>query len=221
MQNCGISNCIKKLYLNLITNIDNSEIPSDLFVGWDKIEDYTSNDQAFIDEQFLAQQPNQKRKNEHYSSRKLFAELLIEMDVQPEQVTLKKHELGKPYAEVGKETVFTSFSHSDDWVVCALSRKYDIGVDCEPLSRDINPRVFDRILGDSERLLLGDVSPLAIWTMKEAVVKCLGMGIRTSLQKFQLQKKEGNYSVNTEQGMIAEHPFICDSHQLAIAWKEA
>ena len=55
--------------------------------------------------------------------------------------------------------------------------------------------------------------------MKEAVVKCLGIGIRSSLKNYPLIKENDHYIVKYEHNIIYVVPFIWLNHQIAIAWR--
>ncbi len=205
--------------MNLILPDEVPHLPDDVIIGWSMLESFQVNEARFIDQDFIQNNSSRKRRDEHYSSRLLFENLLNEMDLDPKSVNLHKRELGKPYAEYRDELLYLSFSHSHDWVVCGLSFNKDIGLDCEPLTREVNPRIFKRILDESEQWILDEQSELAVWTMKEAIVKCLGIGIRTSLQAFKIQKYGDMYTVFWEGQSIFVLPFVHKNHQLSIAWK--
>lgn len=205
--------------MNLITTHEVPSFPKDVLIGWSPLKPYESEQLPFIDSEFIRDNDSSKRRGEHYSSRKLFGEMLNTLDLSSEFVELKKMELGKPYAMYKNEILHTSFSHSSEWVVCAISKKIDVGIDCEPLDRKVNHRIFTRILDENEQWVLNELSELAVWTIKEAVVKCIGTGIRTSLQKFKIQKEEEYFSVHWENEQILVIPFIWENHQLAMAWK--
>lgn len=205
--------------MNLIQTLEVPFLPDDILIGWDRILEHETYGLNFLDPDLLDRKSGSKRRKEHISSRKLFSELIEEMNLVTENVELKKMKLGKPYTQYEGKTLHTSFSHCEDWVVCAMSSKLDIGVDCEHVDRKVNPRIFDRILDETEKNVLNDVSHLAIWAMKEAVVKCIGTGIRTSLQRFPLLKDGDVYVVNWENEVIKVVPFEWEYHQLAVAWR--
>ena len=206
--------------MNIIPTHEIPSLPNELIIGWEKIQNFESTELPFINNHFLKQNPNFKRKNEHYTSRKLFGNLLFLLDLPTDSVELKKMDLGKPYATVGNKMLYTSFSNCEDWVLCGLSLRLDIGIDCEQLDRKINPKIFDRILDVSEKKIIDEQSYLAIWTMKEAVVKCIGIGIRSSLQNYPLIKKDDRYVVKSKNLNINVVPFIWENHQIAVAWDE-
>ena len=206
--------------MNLIPNDEVPSLPNDVIIGWSEIQKHDLSELRFVDHNFLEKNPGNNRRNEHISSRKLFQDLLSKLDISLEAVKLEKMELGKPVGLLDESTLHISFSHSASWVVCAISQSIDIGIDCEPLDRKVNPKIFDRILDEEEKKLLEELSPLAIWTIKEAVVKCIGTGIRTSLQKYAIKKEGDKFFVDWENDRISIVPFVWENHQLAVAWRE-
>jgi len=219
VQNCAISNYLKSYFVNPISTAENLPIPDDITLAWAPIEQNEESGIPFVDPEVLKAKPSQKRLNEYLSSRKLLGKMLINQGIEAAKFTLRKKELGKPFGSMNGQEVHLSFSHSPSWVFCGLSETREIGVDCEPIDREAKMDILRRILDDSEREVLKEESLLSIWTMKEAVVKCLGTGIRTSLKKYQLQKSGDLFEVNTENGSIFVTPFIWKDHQMAVAWR--
>ena len=62
--------------MNLIPTLENPSLPKEITIGWDTIQKYKTNKLPFIDAHFLVQTISEKRKNEHYSTRKLFGNLI-------------------------------------------------------------------------------------------------------------------------------------------------
>ena len=205
--------------MNLIPTLENPSLPKEITMGWHTIQKYKTNKLPFLDAYFLDQTISEKRKNEHYSARKLFGNLVDYLDLPANSIQLMKTDLGKPYAMNGNTMIYTSFSHSEDWVLSGLSLTFDFGIDCERVDRTIDPKIFDRILHEKEKSIVNEQHYLAIWTMKEAVVKCLGIGIRSSLKNYPLIKDIHRYVVNYEHTIIYVVPFIWLNHQIAIAWR--
>jgi phosphopantetheinyl transferase len=206
--------------VNLIPTLQNPFLPKEITIGWDTIQKYKANKLPFIDAHFLDQTISEKRKNEHYSGRKLFGNLVDYLDLPASSIELLKTDLGKPYAKNGDKMIYTSFSHSQDWVLSGISLKFDIGLDCERLDRKISENVIDRIRSETEKAMMQDVSDLEMWTMKEAFVKCIGTGIRMNLKNYPITKQENKYVVRWQNVRIYIVPFIWQNHQLAVAWKK-
>ncbi len=78
--------------------------------------------------------------------------------------------------------VHFSISHTPKHVFCALSDT-PIGIDAEELSREVSPRLAEKILSPGE-LARYAAAPdknralLTFWVLKEAQAKCSGEGLR-------------------------------------------
>lgn len=197
-----------------------NDFPSDVKVGYSKIKSNLSEDILSAKEReewdvFT----NQQRKNEFLSARHLFFKLL-KLTGSDTDFSLKKQPLGKPFASNGITEKFVSFSHSKNYVFCAVSDSTDIGLDTEWLDRKVDKRVVKRILGVNEWEVFSDEDPILLWTIKEAAVKCLGTGLRTNLKDLEIQKKgEMEFSVRINDEKTFQ---ICSfqklNHQISIAY---
>ena len=94
---------------------------------------------------------------------------------------------GKPHLTQHPEIHF-SISHCRGMVVCALGAQR-VGVDAEAPRRRISEALRHRILSPEEQATLSGLPEdevnfcfLRFWTLKEAYVKYLGIGISTDLQ---------------------------------------
>lgn len=89
---------------------------------------------------------------------------------------------GKPYFLTGG--LHFSITHTKTRVFCAISDK-PVGIDAEDLTRQVSPQLAQKILSPNE-LALYEAAPeeekndilLRLWVMKEAEVKCSGLGLR-------------------------------------------
>lgn len=164
---------------------------------------------------------NPHRKAEYLSVRHLFYSLLGDMGFPKRETKLLKHKDGKPYAKVGDKVVHVSFSHSPEKVFCAISLENNIGIDVELSSRQISQSVLDRISNEKERVAFETLEPVQVWTIKEAVVKCMGSGLRTNLNDLIIEKgKKKRFSVRFNNESLFE---ICSfrqsDHQIALAYQ--
>ena len=110
-------------------------------------------------------------------------------DIQPESISIYTAENGKPY--IKNLPVFFNISHSEDFVVCAVSDE-EIGIDIEKI-RYINPSVAKKFFTKDEiKYVFGEKEPDSfkdnmpedvmfrfseVWTYKEACVKFTGKGL--------------------------------------------
>jgi 4'-phosphopantetheinyl transferase len=115
-------------------------------------------------------------------------------DVAPEQWTFRTNRHGRPEISGPAEAPPLSFnlSHTDGLVVCAVTSKRAVGVDVEDCSRslrfmDVARRFFAP--SEVEALQRAPESERAsafftFWTLKEAYIKALGLGLAAPLERF-------------------------------------
>lgn len=132
-------------------------------------------------------------------AKKAVAEFL---NISAEEIKINTKENGKPYpADLNAEI---NISHSDAWVVCAVSQK-PIGIDVEKI-RPINLKIAKKFYTQEEIFYLFGHLPeerefteakdydvikrfFEIWTGKEAYLKYTGEGITVSLNKLSYNKQ--------------------------------
>ncbi len=94
-----------------------------------------------------------------------------------------KNEHGKIYCE--KENFYFNLSHSGTMVMCAVSEK-EIGCDTEEIKQN-NTKLSERFFTPGEqKSIKTDRDFYRIWTLKESFIKCLGTGLVTPLQSFEI-----------------------------------
>lgn len=202
--------------------LETSEIPffpGEVLIGWSKISSSYDEKMPFINTELLESFTNQKRKEEHITSRVLFAFLAREMGWDMDTVILDKEEQGKPFVRVNGKKNFVSFTHTKEVVMCAISKTLDIGIDAELERRDINPGIIKRILGEEEWANLEGEDPIKLWTLKEAAVKSLGTGLRTNLKDLELNREEQNqFSVSVGNYSLKAMSTNAIYHYISIAY---
>ena len=114
----------------------------------------------------------------HEAGRQLLRQLYREKTGKecPEILTAPR---GKPYFE--NSPLHFSISHTKNHAFCALSDS-PVGCDAEEKDRDINLRLAEKILSDSERARFEKVEDkrdalLRLWVLKEAAAKLTGEGL--------------------------------------------
>lgn len=95
-----------------------------------------------------------------------------------------------------------NFSHSGDWVLLAINKHVEIGVDVER-KRSIKPEKFQKHYapGELEQVLNAADRSLAFiewWTKKEALVKAVGTGLRMPLRDL-IEAKPRTYAIDGKQ----------------------
>ena len=115
----------------------------------------------------------------HGEGRRLLAQLYRQRTGQ-EMPPIAVTSLGKPYFTEGG--LHFSISHTDHHVFCALSDR-PIGIDAEELTRNIDPRLADKLLSTSEKVRYATAPDkhralLCFWVLKEAQGKLEGKGMQ-------------------------------------------
>lgn len=97
---------------------------------------------------------------------------------------------GKPRL-VGHPNIDFNISHTRGMAACASSANSDIGIDCETLDRAVDLRISEICFSPEERTWLRNQTKLAprhaflhLWTLKEAAIKAIGLGLQTDLKAF-------------------------------------
>lgn len=129
---------------------------------------------------------HERRRDEFLNSRHLLKLMAEQAGFDGLRAVISKNELGKPEGLYEKEPFFVSIAHTGSTVLCGLSRSAHLGVDLEPAGRRVSDRLRKRLLGEYERSTLAGYETVRLWTIKEAVVKLTGLGIRKSLHEIVL-----------------------------------
>ena len=125
---------------------------------------------------------------------------------------------GKPEISEPASTLKFNLSHSEDYIVLAVTRQYDVGVDIEYIRRKSDyAAIADRYFSDPENVDLA-ASPIETrrgrfydyWTLKEAHVKARGLGLAASLSSFSI-------ALNQDNG--AEITFYGESGERSVNWQ--
>ena len=93
------------------------------------------------------------------------------------------NEYSKEYG-VERELIKYNISHSGDYVAVALSER-PVGIDVEHKD-DRSFRITKRMFAREDAIYIGDSQQRfrEVWTIKEAFLKCLGIGITVPLDSF-------------------------------------
>ena len=94
-------------------------------------------------------------------------------------------EHGKPhfYTDNREKEIYFSLSHSGNYAVCAIGED-ELGVDIE-IIKDYKDSIANRFFAPSELQYVQDTEGFyRIWTLKEAYMKAVGLGMALALDSF-------------------------------------
>lgn len=107
-----------------------------------------------------------------------------------------REEGGKPYVRTTGEKIHVSLAHSKGIYVAVCSKSHLIGVDVEWRYRKVPQTLASRMRHSSElESDLEKLTPLHIWTAKEAVLKAMGTGLRYPMRNLQLYYSEQSWRI--------------------------
>lgn len=100
-----------------------------------------------------------------------------------------KGEYGKP-ALAERPDIHYNISHSDGIAACMVS-DYECGIDCEKV-RALRPNVMKRVFSENEKKMMEEAPEserdtlfFRLWTLKEAFVKTIGIGISYPMESIE------------------------------------
>lgn len=115
-------------------------------------------------------------------------------------VLYERNEYGKPYL-ICEEKIFVNWSHSGDYVLCALADR-EVGIDLQEHRRPLHESLVQKVLHTEELKLYEQASKkdkeqifYQFWTLKESFLKALGTGFYTPLDKFDIELNEKNIRI--------------------------
>ncbi|MGM0589395.1 MAG: 4'-phosphopantetheinyl transferase family protein [Bacteroidota bacterium] len=135
----------------------------------------------------------------------------------PPQIEVLKEESGRPYIPLKDQTLQVGISHSRDTILVAISDQ-QIGIDLESVQRETDDRLRNRILDPKERNELKSVETIRLWTIKEAVLKLRGTGLRFAMNNVVLiRKSEDQFETKIQNDSILIHSHQIDDFWVAVA----
>lgn len=176
---------IKLLAANINQDIDDN-----------KIEEFT----RLISKEKL-EKINRYRLREDYL-RSLYGDILVrseiikQLGIANSDIKFVLNKYGKPYIE-GYNNLFFNISHSEDWVICAISDE-EVGVDIEKIEK-APVEVAEHYFHSREYKLIRGKAPEEVneyfykmWTLKESYIKWLGKGLSKQLDSFSVNEDINN-----------------------------
>jgi len=123
-------------------------------------------------------------------------------------------EHGKPAVSSPLSSLRFNLSHAEDYIVLAVSRHRDIGVDIEYMQRKASYlKIAAEYFSKMENANLSALPKAAqrarfydFWTLKEAYLKACGLGVMAGLDQFGFQLDQGTGASITFYGQQIEKP---------------
>jgi 4'-phosphopantetheinyl transferase len=119
------------------------------------------------------------------------------VDAPPESLRFSRGGQGKPALIGTPNCVEFNLTHTRGLAVLAVSLSRAVGIDAERGDRSINEALAERIFSDTERRDLSELPAAAraramvrLWTLKEAYVKALGVGLSRSVWELTFRLSE-------------------------------
>ncbi len=138
-------------------------------------------------------QPSDRRL--YLTSRLLLRSMLeVFTGVAAEDWRFRFNEYGKPEPEEGFPPVHFNISHSKGLAVCAMHPGMDVGVDVEPLGRQVDSGTASSVLiarewesySESPQAQRSEIF-IKYWVLKEAYIKATGRGLFMPLTDFSFE----------------------------------
>ncbi|MFO7846905.1 MAG: 4'-phosphopantetheinyl transferase superfamily protein [Balneolaceae bacterium] len=189
--------------INSYNEISRSFFPDVLYVGEAKLPEG------------LVQPEGAVHSVESESGRQLLR-LMIDQKFNHAPPVFKTPKYEKPSVRVGNEVISISFTHTKSRVAGVVSGQWVVGIDMESGSREVNEQLSKRMKHPAESLKFYENHPIIqIWTMKEAVLKAIGTGLRKPMNSVCITKNSDYlFSVTLFNGSRAQ---LC-SFQLNDHW---
>ncbi len=135
---------------------------------------------------------------------------------------LHKEASGKPFAKIGDQKIEISISHTGALLLVACHSSKSVGVDLEKSDRKVMEALRRRMRNSEE--LESDIALLTniqIWTAKEAVLKCMGTGLRYPMRKIRLFRAESQWKAEAEGKLFKLGYMTFREFQIAVATLES
>lgn len=156
---------------------------------------------------------------------------LASSDVAPRCWDFKIASSGKPEVSQPAGPYF-NLSHCEGLVACAVSHDVELGVDVECLTRNPPFEIVQRHFSPDERAWLSSLSAedrrigfFRLWTLKEALIKALGLGLAQPLDGIAFacdppRLTSHNLTFGDPATWCFRQYSVGTEHMLALAWRD-
>lgn len=181
---------------------------------------------AVESEQLSRQLHLQQRKISIAKLRNHYLSQVLALDIQ--DVDFARTEYGKPYLLAHPKFYF-NHSHSQKHYALATSHRVaDLGVDVEDLDRPVRFSALAQHAFHADEIKnwqASEANPeywFKVWTIKEAVLKASGLGIRINLNELNTQAhltQNSGICSHPTLGLFAYQCYIVGQAMLSVAWR--
>ena len=154
----------------------------------------------------------------HALKRRLLGKLL---NREPARLRFERDWAGKPYLE--GQRIHFNLAHSGDWVALAFSSTESVGIDVEHDGSAVYEELESVVLHPRDQFSPTPTSAedrfYTAWTLKEAISKGIGLGIRLAFSGLRLEPTEaGRYQcLNNGKRWYASHRRLENGAHLTVA----
>jgi len=150
------------------------------------------------------------KKEQHFHAHRLLRECLKPLGIAySEDMPITKNKYGKPSLTNYPE-VFYNLSHADGITACIVSDT-ECGIDCEPI-REYRSGVMKRAFTTAEQETImaapeseRDMLFFRLWTLKEAYIKAVGMGLSYPMRDIEFSFENGRILSNSDGYNFVQH----------------
>lgn len=138
----------------------------------------------------------------------------------PQSWNFERAPLGRPYlVNESFEYLRVSVSHTQGLVGCLISDNQNTGLDIEPSSRQVSKTVAQDSFSQVECKQFS--SFIQIWTLKEAYLKMLGIGLRGAMNQISFENDNGHIKLLMPKGLDCQvysfkWPTLNQSYQVSL-----
>ena len=207
--------------MQILTDLIPVKPPSNLVLAWNNVDsEYHKSVLTASELREYSAFKSSARQNEYLATRSLIRDMVSHLELSHEQFSLQKDTYGKPSGRYGNKTYNISIAHTTNHVICGIAPEIELGVDIELLSRSVPDKLRNRLINPEESDLVRSYETIRLWTVKEALVKLHGTGLRTNLNECTITNIENNqFSAtfnNDKRAKICS--FAHGNHWIAVAW---
>ena len=133
------------------------------------------------------------------------------------EINLEYNEYGKPYLELTE--IKFNISNSYNFLLVGITMGNELGVDIEKFRSNVEfDKLVERYFTKNEKDFFTTLSETKkevfffdLWTMKEAILKATGLGMRLPLNSFEFPLEENDELVHITYGSIDKEYFVYKS----------